>query len=230
MGFLSFQNKWYQQLHQLVQKLKKTPRPPTSDKENDNLTELAQKFLSHLSDYYRVKAALAHQDVLFLLAAPWNTKFEGSLRWLAGWRPSTVFQVIHTQSNILFENYLFDMLDGAVQTGDLGNLSPDQMKCLGDLHCQTTGEENDLNDQLADWQDVASDMMLLRHEDDKEELMDDLGTIVRRGDELRMQTLRKAVQLLTPHQTVDFLVSAAQLHSLVSAWGEKRDIADGIDE
>lgn len=77
-------------------------------------------------------------------------------------------------------------------------------------------------------QDVASDMMLLRYEEDKEELMDDLGAIVRRGDELRMRTLTKAVQFLTPHQTVDFLVSAAQLHSLVRAWGEQRDIADGI--
>lgn len=152
MGFQSFHDRWYQQLHQLVQKLNKAPRPPTSDKENNNLSELAQKFVSHISDYYQVKAALAHQDVLFLLAAPWATKFEGSLRWMAGWRPSTVFQVIHTESTILFENYLLDMLDGKAPTGDLGDLSPDQIKCLSDLQCQTTREENDLNDQLAEWQ------------------------------------------------------------------------------
>ena len=77
-------------------------------------------------------------------------------------------------------------------------------------------------------QDAASDMMLMRYENDMDELMDGLGGIVRKGDELRMRTLEKAVQFLTPHQTVDFLVAAAHLHSLVRAWGENRDIGDGI--
>lgn len=56
-----------------------------------------------------------------------------------------------------------------------------------------------------------------------EEKMQDLGAIVQKADELRMSTLRKVVQLLTPHQTVDFLISAANLHSFVRAWGLNRD-------
>lgn len=152
MGFQSFYNRWYQQLQQLVQKLKKSPRPASSDKENKNLIEVSEKFMSHMSDYYRVKAALGEQDVLFVVGAPWNSKFEGSLCWMGGWRPSTVFQVILSESTILFENYLVDMLDGAVQTADLGNLSRDQKKCLRDLQCQTIREQNDLNHQFADWQ------------------------------------------------------------------------------
>lgn len=72
-------------------------------------------------------------------------------------------------------------------------------------------------------QDVASDMMLFRYEEDIEEKMHDLGAIVQKADELRMSTLRKVVQFLTPHQTVDFLISAANLHSLVRAWGLNHD-------
>ena len=72
-------------------------------------------------------------------------------------------------------------------------------------------------------QDAASDAMLLRYEDDMGEMMRDLGAIVQKADELRVSTLRKVVELLTPHQTVDFLLSAANLHSLVRAWGLNND-------
>ncbi|WOH03028.1 hypothetical protein DCAR_0522419 [Daucus carota subsp. sativus] len=223
MGFQTFHERWHQQLEQLVLKLKAAPRPPSSTDQNNHLLELINSFLAHISDYYQVKSAVAHQDVLFLLAAPWASTFERSLHWLAGWRPTTAFQVVQTESTILFENRMLDILDGRSLTGDLADLSPDQFKCLSHLQCVTAQEENALSQQLSDWQDAASDAMLLRYEDDMGEMMRDLGAIVQKADELRVSTLRKVVELLTPHQTVDFLLSAANLHSLVRARGLNND-------
>ncbi|KAL8144927.1 protein DELAY OF GERMINATION 1-like [Apium graveolens] len=224
MGFQTFHERWHQQLDQLVEKLKNAPRPPFSDQQNNHLLDLVNNFLSHIGDYYQVKSAVAHQDVLFLLDAPWASTFERSLHWIAGWRPTTAFQVVHTKSTILFENRMLDILEGGGNpTGDLADLSSDQFKCLSDLQCVTAQDENDLSEQLSVWQDVASDMMLFNYGEDMEEKMQNLGAIVQKADELRMSTLRKVVQLLTPHQTVDFLISAANLHSLVRAWGLNHD-------
>lgn len=153
MGFQTFHERWHQQLDQLVQKLREAPRASSSDHHNNQLLDhLVQNFLSHLSDYYRVKSAVAHQDVLFLLAAPWASTFERSLHWIAGWRPTTAFQVVHTQSTILFENRMLDILEGGTLTGDLADLSPDQFKCLSDLQCVTAQEENALSEELSNWQ------------------------------------------------------------------------------
>ncbi|KAK1395542.1 DOG1 domain-containing protein [Heracleum sosnowskyi] len=206
MRFQTFHERWHQQLDQLVQKLKKAPRPPSSDEQNNHLLDLVNSLLSHLGDYYQVKSAVAHQDVLFLLDAPWASTFERSLHWITGWRPTTAFQVVHTKSTMLFENRMLDILEGGNPTGDLADLSPDQFKCLSDLQC-----------------DVASDMMLFNYGEDMGEKSSDLGAIVQKADELRMSTLRKMVQLLTPHQAVDFLISAASLHSFVCAWGLNYD-------
>lgn len=152
MGFQTFHERWHQQLEQLVLKLKAAPRPPSSDDQNNHLLELINSFLAHISDYYQVKSAVAHQDVLFLLAAPWASTFERSLHWLAGWRPTTAFQIVHTESTILFENRMLDILDGRSLTGDLADLSPDQFKCLSNLQCVTAQEENALSEQLSEWQ------------------------------------------------------------------------------
>lgn len=152
MGFQTFHERWHQQLDQLVEKLKKVPRPPSSDEQNNHLINLVNNFLSHLSDYYHVKSAVANQDVLFLLSAPWASTFERSLHWIAGWRPTTAFQIIHTKTTILFENRMRDILEGGNLTGDLADLSPKQFKSLSELQCVTAQEENALSEQISDWQ------------------------------------------------------------------------------
>lgn len=74
-------------------------------------------------------------------------------------------------------------------------------------------------------QDSASDQFLLmKYEDeDFEERMKDLAVILQKADELRFKTLREAVQLLTPQQAMEFLISAFHLYSTVCDLGFNYD-------
>lgn len=78
----------------------------------------------------------AEKDPLHVLASPWATTLERSLHWIAGWRPTTAFHLIYTESSLLFESHIIDILRG-FRTGDLGDLSPNQFRRVSDLQCDT---------------------------------------------------------------------------------------------
>jgi len=78
----------------------------------------------------------AEKDPLHVLASPWATSLERSLHWVAGWRPTTAFHLIYTESSLLFESHIIDILRG-FRTGDLGDLSPNQFRRVSDLQCDT---------------------------------------------------------------------------------------------
>ncbi|KAL8144926.1 protein DOG1-like 1 [Apium graveolens] len=222
MGFQRFHETWQEQLQNLVNKLENAPSPPTTDEENNQLYHLVQKFMSHVGDYNLVKSAVAQQDVPLVMAAPWATAFERSLHWIGGWRPTTAFHIIHTKSTVLVESRIDNMINGGgtCMTGGLSDLSADQFTDLSHLQCQTVHEEIGLSDQLSLWQDSASEILLMKYEEaDFEEKMKDLAVILQKADELRLKTLREVVQLLTPQQAVEFLISAFNLYSTVCDLG-----------
>lgn len=134
LSFHSFYSSWFEQLHQLVLQLSssaaaghRTGAEGSKHHDQDHLGNLVDKFMSHYTEYYRVKGLAVERDVLSVVAAPWATTLERSLHWIAGWRPTTVFHLIYTESSILFESRIADILRG-VKTGDLGDLSPTQFR------------------------------------------------------------------------------------------------------
>lgn len=136
--FTAFYTAWSDQLQQLLRQLCSAPKPPTTQDHLHHLNHLVNKVLSHYAEYYRVKAAAAERDVLDIFAAPWASAFEKSLHWIAGWRPTTVFHLVYTESSILFESHIVDILRG-VRTGDLGDLSPTQFRLSRSTCMQTNG-------------------------------------------------------------------------------------------
>lgn len=155
MRFHQFQETWHEQLQHLIKQLKNAPSPPATTEENNQLHHLVEKSMSHVMDYYLVKSAAVQQDVLGVLAAPRATAFERSLHWIAGWRPTTAFHLIHTKSTMFIECRVQNMLNGSLaasMTGDLGDLSADRFTALSRLQCRTVQEENALSDQLSAWQ------------------------------------------------------------------------------
>lgn len=72
-------------------------------------------------------------------------------------------------------------------------------------------------------QDSASEFLMKYEEDDLEEKMKDLAVILQKADELRLKTLREVVQLLTPQQAAEFLISAFNLYSTVCDLGLNLD-------
>lgn len=135
-NFTTFYETWFEQLNHLVRQLAAAPRPPTTADHHYDLDNLVNKVMSHYAEYYRVKSVAAERDALAVLAAPWATTLERSLHWIAGWRPTTVFHLVYSESSILFESHIIDILRG-LRTGDLGDLSPSQFRRVSELQCET---------------------------------------------------------------------------------------------
>ena len=135
-SFTTFYETWLEQMHHLVRQLARAPRPPTTPDHRGNLDHLVNQVMSHYAEYYQVKSAAAEGDALGVFAAPWATALERSLHWIAGWRPTTVFHLIYSESSILFESHIIDILRGH-RTGDLGDLSPSQFRRVSELQCHT---------------------------------------------------------------------------------------------
>ncbi|KAI3753668.1 hypothetical protein L2E82_25728 [Cichorium intybus] len=221
MDFHRFYETWYEQLHHEIHHLTKAPRPPTTDDDHHQLTQLVNKTMFHFSEYYRVKSLAANQDVLSIFSARWSTTLERSLHWIAGWRPTTAFHLIYTESSILFESRILDILHG-IRTGDLGDLSPAQFTRVSELQCETVQQENAITDQLSEWQDEVSEL-IGGSCGDLDKKIQRLVKVVEKADELRMRTLKAVVELLTPQQAVEFLIAAAQLHFGIHRWGLNHD-------
>ncbi|XP_004244373.1 protein DOG1-like 3 [Solanum lycopersicum] len=220
MSFQRFYETWFDQLKEIVRQLNQVPRPATSDHHRELHQLLVQKVVSHIYEYYRVKSLAAKNDILSVFSAPWSTSLERSLHWIAGWRPTTAFHLIYTESSILFESHIIDILRG-LRYGDLGDLSPEQLARVSEFQCETVHEENSITDELNDWQDGASEIIGLMG--DIEEKMEKLVEILEKADKLRMKTIENLVQLLTPQQAVEFLIASAHLQFGIRKWGINHD-------
>ncbi|KAI3769345.1 hypothetical protein L6452_00446 [Arctium lappa] len=222
MDFQRFYETWYDQLHHHIHHLAKAPRPPTTDDHHHQLTRLVNKVMFHISEYYRVKSLAANHDVLSIFSARWSTTLERSLHWIAGWRPTTAFHLIYTESSILFESRILDILHG-IRTGDLGDLSPAQFTGVSELQCETVQQENVITDQLSEWQQDEASALIGGTCVDLDKKIEGLVKIVKKADELRLRTLKAVVELLTPQQAAEFLIAAAQLHFGIHRWGLDHD-------
>ncbi|MFS7984263.1 putative transcription factor TGA like domain-containing protein [Helianthus anomalus] len=244
MDFHRFHETWYHQLHHQIRHLTDAPRPPTTDDHRHQLTLHINKVMFHFSEYYRVKSLAAKQDVLSIFCARWASTLERSLYWIAGWRPTTAFHLIYTESSVRFESRMVDILHG-IHTGDLGDLSPAQFTRVSEIQCETVQQENAVTNQLSEKGrncccgqvrpflttrkrkpteiccfDEACDILGGTCVDRK---IERLVKIMEKADELRLKTLKAVVELLTPQQAAEFLIAAAQLHFGVHRWGLNHD-------
>ncbi|CAN4102966.1 unnamed protein product [Withania somnifera] len=224
MSFQCFYQTWFDQLKEIVRQLNQAPRPATNDQQRELQQKLVQKVMSHYYEYYKVKSLAAKNDILSVFCAPWSSSLERSLHWIAGWRPTTAFHLIYTESSILFESHIVDILRG-LRYGDLGDISPDQLARVSELQCETVQEENAISDELSGWQDGASEVIGLMGDMDAK--MERLVEILEKADKLRMKTLENLVELLTPQQAVEFLISSAHLQFGIRRWGINHDHQGG---
>ncbi|KAG7037453.1 Protein DOG1-like 4, partial [Cucurbita argyrosperma subsp. argyrosperma] len=188
LNFTSFYATWFDHLRHLIHQLSSTP--------TDHHHHLVHTIISHYSEYFRVKSLAAEKDPLSVFSAPWATSFERSLHWVAGWRPTTTFHLIYSQSTILFQSQIADILH-APRTGDLGDLSPSQFR----------HEESELIQRRVEASGKGEGLV----------------SIIKKADDLRLRTVQKVVELLTPKQAVEFLIAAAELQFGVREWGMNED-------
>ncbi|ESW21570.1 hypothetical protein PHAVU_005G081900 [Phaseolus vulgaris] len=208
-SFAKFYRRWFEQLQEMVQRLK--------DEHNE---EVMDKVMRQHQDYYRAKWAAVEKDPLCVFLSPWTTTLERSLHWITGWRPTTAFHLIYTESSLLFESHIIDILHG-LRTGDLGDLTPSQFRHVSDLQCDTVKEENAIQEELSEWQDSASEMG--DPDMDMNEKIIQLVPIIKKADDLRLTTLRSVVRLLSTQQAIEFLIASGELLIGIRSWGMNQD-------
>ncbi|WKA12003.1 hypothetical protein VitviT2T_029444 [Vitis vinifera] len=221
MSFHRFYASWFDHLNHLVHQLTLAPKP-TTPQDNPALLQLVQKVISHYSQYYRAKSVAAQNDAVSLFAAPWSSSLERSLHWVAGWRPTIVFHLIYTETSARFESHIADILHG-VRTGDLGDLSTAQLHRVSELQCETVREENEITRELAKWQEGAVELVEAGGDGNVEEKIGGLMSVLVKADELRMRTIWRVAEMLTPQQAVEFLIAAAELQFGVRVLGLNHD-------
>ncbi|KAK6946623.1 Transcription factor TGA like domain [Dillenia turbinata] len=243
MCFERFYESWVDHLHCLIHQLTTAHTRNTNPTQETHLLQLFNSVMTHYTEYYRVKSIVANNNVLSVVSAPWITSLERSLQWIGGWRPTTLFHLIYTESSIHFESRIANILSGH-RTGDLGDLTPTQLRRVSELQCEALREENEINEEQAEWQNSVSDMMktLMQMEPAADTRTDStdadcshdggdfidgkmrrLVGILERADDLRLRTVRRVVDLLTPQQAVEFLIAAAELQFGVHGWGVNHD-------
>ncbi|XP_073149220.1 protein DELAY OF GERMINATION 1-like [Henckelia pumila] len=206
------------------------------------LSPLIERVIQHYEQYYGTKSNGAKEDILSMFNPSWRSSLEDAFLWIGGWRPSMAFHLLYSKSGLQVEAKLMELIQG-LTTGDLGDLSADQLEKVNELQKETVRAEKELTEKLAKKQESVADssMVELSHVATElirggEEAVEDgrvdaaldpkkqaLVEILQKADDLRLKTLKKVLQILTPIQSVHFLIAAAELHLRFHEWGKKRD-------
>ncbi|XP_073021058.1 protein DOG1-like 4 isoform X2 [Primulina eburnea] len=205
------------------------------------LIPLIEKVIQHYEHYYRAKSRWAKNDVLIMFNPSWTSSLEDAFLWIGGWRPSMAVHLLYSKSGLQLEARIVEILRG-ISTGDLGDLSPGQLEKVDELQKVTIREEKELSEKMAKKQEGVADKSMVELSHAVTEMMregaaadeqmveaalgpkeEGLVQVLQKADDLRMNTLRKVVGLLSPVQSVHFLIAAAELHLRFHDWGKKRD-------
>lgn len=144
--------------------------------------------------------------------------------------------LLYSKSGLQLQERIVDVALG-VATGDLADLDSSQIDQVDKLQGRAIMEEREISEKMAKLQGnmADSDMVELTHElDDSKEKVElilrkkeeGLKRVLGRADELRLRTLKGVINILTPSQSLHFLVAAAELHLKLHDWGKERETKD----
>ncbi|CAN0891106.1 Protein DOG1-like 3 [Linum grandiflorum] len=192
--------------------------------------------MDHYEHYYKVKSAWAHHDVKSMLSPSWRSSLEDAFLWIGGWRPSMAFHLLYSKSGLQLETKLHDLIRG-LTTADLSDISAAQLRRIDELQRATIRDEKVIAEKMAKVQESVADSNMVDLSHMMNDRMNDrvdsalaikekkLEEILRVADDLRLETLRAIVDVLTPIQAVHFLIAVAELHLRLRDWGKRRDAA-----
>lgn len=189
----------------------------TQNERERQLRALVEGALSHYQSYFESRKAIAGEDVLVMFSAPWLSSFERTYLWVAGFKPTLIFRLAES---------------------GVDDLSSEQGMSLKRLKAETVRSEREVMEAMATVQEsVAAPPILTlvprlgRALDGEVSALDEameslkapmLG-VLESPDALRGSTMRKIMEVLTPIQTLKFLVAAAQFQLWIRRWGLQRD-------
>ncbi|KAL2244768.1 UNVERIFIED_CONTAM: Protein DELAY OF GERMINATION 1 [Sesamum indicum] len=223
-----------QDLSELLQSLRLNNAD--GDDHTAELSQLVEKNIRHFQEYLCRRVSLAREDVYPYFSPTWCTSLEGSMLWAGGCRPSIFIRLVYALSGKEISSRLDEYLHGN-RTGGLGELSPSQINSINSLQLKTIREEEKLSSKLASMQEEMADQPiaiiakeLAAHSEastEAEEALKSLAvsmtSMLEEADNLRLNTLKELMSILTPVQAVDFLATGRKLHLCIHAWGRRRD-------
>ncbi|XP_068653467.1 protein DOG1-like 4 [Aristolochia californica] len=212
--FRVFSEIWLRQLETSLEDLLSVTRGPSRDHEH---RALVARLMDHYKTFYATKSDAARTDVLALFCPSWLSSEEKPHLWITGWKPSLAFRLV----------------DSLRQTGYPSmHLSEEQMQRIGEVRERTSSEEKELEREMEKQQAAVAGRKMVelarlasRVKEGEEiegfdtrvqvalqEHLAGLERIVISADSLRMETLNRVVEVLSPIQAVDFMAAVVMLH------------------
>ncbi|GJT99236.1 transcription factor TGA like domain-containing protein [Tanacetum coccineum] len=204
----------------------------------DYLQLITKKVTTHYENYNASRARLAKHDGPSFLVPTWGTSIENSLLWIGGCKPSLIIRLVYTLCGSQLDAHFAEFLQG-VRHGNLGDISTSQLKSIDDLRAETVKNEDKLNsrEEAVDRVSLANDYTKVgesSHGEVVNRAMDthahDLYSVLVEADKLRLNVLKGLIDILTPLQSVEFLVAAKKLHLSLHELSKRRDISTGVTQ
>ncbi|KAI3804853.1 hypothetical protein L1987_26701 [Smallanthus sonchifolius] len=211
----------------------------------DYLQLIIDKAINHFENYHTSRTQLAKHDGPSFMAPTWGTTFENSSLWIGGCRPTLIIRLVYVLCGSRINTHLVEFLDG-VKRGNLGDISSSQLTSIDALHAKTIKEEDKLTSILATLQERVADepLTLLAYncrkvgESSQGEVVDkamdvhaaDMYKVLLEADKLRLDILKRMIDILTPLQAIELLVASKKLHLSLHEWSKRRDIQMGITQ
>lgn len=243
--FHRFFERWISEQNSYLEELVTAARNHNTNEHDDAvLVPLLERVVRHYEQYYQAKSKWEEQDAISMLTPTWRSKLEDAFLWIGGWRPTLAIHLVYSKSGIQFEAKIGDLIRG-LTTGDLGDLGHDQIARIDELQKKIIHEERVLTEKMAKQQETVADKSMIELSNAVSEMIrnenggvgneekiestldskkDGLEELLHMADELRLETLKAVIEILTPIQTVYFLIAAAELHLRLHDWGQKRDV------
>lgn len=218
--FTLFFNNWIAQLEATVGDLISVPREASHEEEH---RALIARVMVLYRTYYTAKADAAHgADVLSFFSPSWMSSLGSAYLWFTGWKPSLAFNLVDS-----------------LRRGVMGELSEYQLEKVEEVKRKARSEEEKVERRMERLQmdlagkgvmelarvssrgegDLGGDVGLRMKAGMIKGLLEELESVVRRADAIRMKTLVSVIAILSPIQGVDFLTSAVTIQIQIMRWG-----------
>ncbi|KAF6176904.1 hypothetical protein GIB67_030587 [Kingdonia uniflora] len=222
--FSDFFQKWLIQQEIHLQQLLSVPRDSSHERDHK---ALVAKVMKHYKEYYTMKWARAHEDVLVFFSPPWLSPLENSHLWITGWKPSFIFR-------------LFDSLRQTRPSSSpsLASLAEKQVKKIEELRVRIAMEEEKVEREMERQQMLIADQRMVElarlstrvrnGEVDglvdvaMRTVIDELERIMKIADCVRLKALKGVFEVLTPVQSVEFMAAELMVQIRLRIWGKRR--------
>lgn len=214
----------------------------SNNNDHHKLEELVGVIVNDFQKYAEKRSELSNRSCSIYFAPLWNSSLENGLLWMGGCRPSSFIRVIYalcgSQTETQFSQYLH--IDGNENVdesdGFMSELTSTQLGKINDLHIMVIEKEDKISKKSAHLQEDVADMPIavtaysrdlveagVAVEDALDKHEEGMAGLMAEADKLRIETLRKIVEVMTPVQAAEFLLAGKRLHVSLHEWGRVRE-------